>query len=80
MTFYRKDYEMTPVPVTLENLRQLSEPCIGYVSCASAETAAMNFKAHYGEEPRAIYSYVNRITGHTSYYIPKATCDERHGR
>ena len=68
---------MTPLPIPLSNMRELSEDCIGFVSCASAETAAMNFKAHYGEDPRAIFYYVNSVTGHTSFYIPKAKNDQR---
>ncbi len=68
---------MIPLPIPFSNMRELPEPCIGFVCCASAETAALEFKTHYGEDPRAIYSYINSVTGHTSYYIPKAGRDMR---
>jgi hypothetical protein len=61
---------MTPQPIPITNCRELPDVVFDrYTCCPSHEKAAMDFKARFGKEPTAIYSYVNPTTGHTTMFV-----------
>jgi hypothetical protein len=69
---------MTPTPIPVPRFAELPvQPCVFYTACESYLKAAAEFEEHYREEPRAIYSVINPLTGHTTYCIPQTNSDKR---
>jgi len=61
---------MTPQPIPITNCSQLPDVLFDhYTCCTSPEKAAAEFKAKFGKEPTAIYSYVNPTTKHTTMFV-----------
>ena len=61
---------MISEPTPIANPRELPDVVFDHYTCyTSPEKAAIDFKARFGKEPTAIFTYVNPTFGFTTVFV-----------